>query len=85
LTNDFLNRKLLINRSRITELTGREPRHYCYPSGVYRPQFLPWLARHDVSSATTCDPGLAHARATRSCCRDFWMLRPYRLLNSRAG
>src|SRR5678815_647392 len=59
----LFEQELLINRSRITELTGREPRHYCYPSGVYRPQFLPWLARHDVSSATTCDPGLAHARA----------------------
>jgi peptidoglycan/xylan/chitin deacetylase (PgdA/CDA1 family) len=47
------------NRSRIHELTGGDPVHFCYPSGVYRPAFLPWLRQERVVSATTCDAGLA--------------------------
>jgi peptidoglycan/xylan/chitin deacetylase (PgdA/CDA1 family) len=33
--------------------------HFCYPSGEYRREFLPWLSEEDVRTATTCDPGLA--------------------------
>ena len=40
-------------------LSGRSARHFCYPSGVYEPEFLPWLAAEEVISATTCDPGMA--------------------------
>jgi peptidoglycan/xylan/chitin deacetylase (PgdA/CDA1 family) len=47
------------NRQRITELTGRVPAHFCYPSGLYAPEFLPWLNDEGVVSATTCDPGIA--------------------------
>jgi peptidoglycan/xylan/chitin deacetylase (PgdA/CDA1 family) len=47
------------NRSRIHELTATQPVHFCYPSGIYRPSFLPWLREEHVVSATTCDTGLA--------------------------
>jgi len=47
------------NRSAIRALTGTEPVHFCYPSGVYRLAFLPWLRQEQVVSATTCDTGLA--------------------------
>ncbi len=40
-------------------LSAQSTRHFCYPSGVYEPEFLPWLAAEDVISATTCDPGIA--------------------------
>lgn len=50
------------NRERIQALTGDDPRHFCYPSGAYEPEFLPWLAETGVISATTCDPGLASRR-----------------------
>jgi peptidoglycan/xylan/chitin deacetylase (PgdA/CDA1 family) len=40
-------------------LSGRSTRHFCYPSGVYEPEFLPWLQAENVVSATTCDPGMA--------------------------
>ena len=50
------------NRKHIVRITGVEPRHFCYPSGVWRPQFLPWLSSLGVISATTCEPALATRR-----------------------
>lgn len=46
------------NRQAITDLTGVEPKHFCYPSGEYSPRHPEWLARLGIMSATTCDPGL---------------------------
>jgi peptidoglycan/xylan/chitin deacetylase (PgdA/CDA1 family) len=40
-------------------LSGPSASHFCYPSGVYEPEFLPWLASEKVISATTCDRGIA--------------------------
>jgi peptidoglycan/xylan/chitin deacetylase (PgdA/CDA1 family) len=36
--------------------------HFCYPSGLYQPTFLPWLTEAGVVSAVTCVPGLASNR-----------------------
>ena len=47
------------NRLTIHKATANEPVHFCYPSGVYRAAFLPWLRAENVVSATTCDSGLA--------------------------
>jgi peptidoglycan/xylan/chitin deacetylase (PgdA/CDA1 family) len=47
------------NRARLASATGDVKRHFCYPSGAYRPEFLPWLASEEIVSATTCDTGLA--------------------------
>jgi peptidoglycan/xylan/chitin deacetylase (PgdA/CDA1 family) len=49
------------NRERLRELTGQTAEHFCYPGGVYDPQFLPWLEEEGVKSATTCDISLATA------------------------
>ncbi|HZQ70128.1 MAG TPA: polysaccharide deacetylase family protein [Terriglobales bacterium] len=38
---------------------GKLAQHFCYPSGVYREQFIPWLQAENVLSATTCDVALA--------------------------
>lgn len=54
-------REILDNRARLAEL-GSAPealRHFCYPSGDYAGEFLPWLSELGVASATTCVPGLA--------------------------
>ena len=53
------------NRSTIHLATATDPVHFCYPSGVHRPAFLPWLRKENVVSATTCDAGLA-ARTSES-------------------
>ena len=51
------------NRSMIQKATATEPVHFCYPSGVYHPAFLPWLRKENVVSATTCDAGLAERQS----------------------
>ncbi len=56
---DLFIREIRDNRDCIRELTGKEPVHFCYPSGHYLPEFLPWLRELGVESATTCEAGLA--------------------------
>ena len=50
------------NRHSLQKL-GETAIHFCYPSGVYRPEFLHWLQTENVVSATTCDSGLASRRS----------------------
>jgi peptidoglycan/xylan/chitin deacetylase (PgdA/CDA1 family) len=47
------------NRASILSMTGKTPSHFCYPNGVYKRMFVPWLREANVASATTCAPGLA--------------------------
>jgi peptidoglycan/xylan/chitin deacetylase (PgdA/CDA1 family) len=51
-------REISENRDRIRALTGRQASHFCYPSGIYRTEFVGWLEKEKVISATTCDAGL---------------------------
>jgi peptidoglycan/xylan/chitin deacetylase (PgdA/CDA1 family) len=64
------NRELFIreiedNRKSIQAMTGKRALHFCYPSGVHDPAFLPWLKESGVVSATTCEPGLASTNSDR--------------------
>ena len=47
------------NRKSLPE-GAKAAKHFCYPSGVYREQFIPWLQAENVISATTCDVALAN-------------------------
>ena len=53
------------NRQRIEQMTGKQARHFCYPSGVYDRAFLPWLEQCGVMSATTCEVGFASVNSHR--------------------
>jgi peptidoglycan/xylan/chitin deacetylase (PgdA/CDA1 family) len=52
-------REITDNRKAIASMTGKTPTHFCYPSGVHKRAFVPWLREAGVVSATTCVPGLA--------------------------
>jgi peptidoglycan/xylan/chitin deacetylase (PgdA/CDA1 family) len=47
------------NRTWLNQMAGGVPDHFCYPSGIYHPEFLGWLRDLGVRSATTCDTGIA--------------------------
>jgi peptidoglycan/xylan/chitin deacetylase (PgdA/CDA1 family) len=57
----YLARDLHDNEIRIEQFTGRRPLHFCYPRGDCHDVLSECLRLHDVRSATTCMPGLAHA------------------------
>lgn len=55
----LFRREIEDNRQRIESMIGKRPRHFCYPSGMYRQEFVSWLKQEGVKSATTCDVGFA--------------------------
>ena len=59
LDRELFLREIEDNRTGIREMTGKNPTHFCYPSGVYDLKFLPWLREAGVISATTCESGFA--------------------------
>ncbi len=59
----FFRKEIQENRERLESMTKRDAVHFCYPSGEYHSQFLPWLAAEGVVSAATCNPGLATPRS----------------------
>lgn len=56
---DLFIREIEENRRALERRTGRAATHFCYPSGVHKPEFFPWLRAAQVATATTCDPALA--------------------------
>jgi peptidoglycan/xylan/chitin deacetylase (PgdA/CDA1 family) len=58
LSQNLFRKEIQDNRHALGQL-GEKAIHFCYPSGVYRPEFLAWLRMENVVSATTCDAGLA--------------------------
>jgi peptidoglycan/xylan/chitin deacetylase (PgdA/CDA1 family) len=56
-------REITENGARIRALTGVGAVHFCYPSGIWKPEFGEWLAEEGVISATTCETGMATRRS----------------------
>ena len=53
-------REIRDNRSKLREMiSAASPSHFCYPSGEYHLEFLPWLEKEGIVSATTCEQDLA--------------------------
>lgn len=57
-------REIEDNRARLERATGRPAIHFCYPSGVHFPEFLPWLSALGVRTATTTIAALADRTST---------------------
>jgi len=58
LDQGLFRKEIQDNRRSLRQL-GEKAIHFCYPSGIYRQEFLSWLQMEGVVSATTCDAGLA--------------------------
>jgi peptidoglycan/xylan/chitin deacetylase (PgdA/CDA1 family) len=56
---ELFRREIRDNRTRISEIISGERKHFCYPSGAWRPEFVGWLQKESIISATTCDTGFA--------------------------
>jgi len=56
-----VEREIEENRAVLDPLAGGKRRHFCYPSGFYRPEQLPWLTDFGIESAVTCVRGLNDA------------------------
>ena len=56
---DGLLQDIRVNRDLIASTTGRIPRHFCYPNGIYHRHQVRYLRACGVETATTCDPGMA--------------------------
>jgi len=46
------------NRRRLEQWTGQKCEHFCYPSGHYREEQIPWLEKMAIKSATTVKAGM---------------------------
>ena len=73
LDEGLFTREIRENRQRLIASTGNVPIHFCYPSGRYREEFLPWLKAEQIVSATTCDYGMATRDCNHYTCRDYWI------------
>ena len=58
----LLAREIADNRKWLKDVRPSPATHFCYPSGVYRPEFPDWLKDWDVASAVTTEAGMASAR-----------------------
>ena len=55
----IFEREIADNREWMKRVRAGDLRHFCYPGGVYRQEFLPWLREWKMVSATTCEAGVA--------------------------
>jgi len=63
--NDSLAEEIAKNSECIQELTGRIPKHFCYPSGRYTSDLWPVLEKCGIASATTTDIGFVDEKTPR--------------------
>ncbi len=83
---DLFVREIVDNARRIAEITGRKPSHFCYPSGVTSPAFLPGLGECGIERATTCTyRGWPGPLPIRFSCPAIWTVAAWTGSISRAG
>jgi peptidoglycan/xylan/chitin deacetylase (PgdA/CDA1 family) len=61
----LMTRELRDNITRIQQITGRRPAHFCYPNGVFNANYFPLLEQEGFRSATTCERALATRKGHR--------------------
>ena len=68
---ELFRREIRDNRAYFASVSGGERKHFCYPSGAYRPEFLEWLPGRESFPRPPATPGLQLWRATHYCFRDW--------------
>ena len=63
LDRELFLREIRENQAYMAAMLGHAPTHFCYPSGIWHREFLPWLKEAGVRSATTGDLGIAEPLA----------------------
>lgn len=53
------------NRSILDAVTGKQTKHFCYPSGIWSEKQWPWLSEAGVQSAVTTDLGLNSPKTSK--------------------
>ncbi len=64
-------REIADNRAALRQWIAHEPRHFCYPSGLWEERQWQWLDSMQVKSSTTCVPGLNSHATPRHALRRF--------------
>jgi peptidoglycan/xylan/chitin deacetylase (PgdA/CDA1 family) len=65
LQRDLFLKEIEDNRRAIAAVSAAPAVHFCYPSGLCRPEFREFLRSAGVDSAVTTEPGLAEIRTDR--------------------
>jgi peptidoglycan/xylan/chitin deacetylase (PgdA/CDA1 family) len=53
------------NKEHIEKITGRIPKHFCYPSGIYDKNQFDLLSKLEIKTATTVNLGLCSTRSNK--------------------
>lgn len=59
----LFRREIEDNRRALNEWVSTSTGHFCYPSGIYNPAFMPWLKNNQIVSATTCDVAMSSPKS----------------------
>lgn len=70
-SEEAVRQEIKDNRDFLQGLVEKPLRHLCYPSGVWSRRLWPWLADLQITSATTCMPGLNGPETPRLALRRF--------------
>ena len=62
---EAMRAELRENMDRVEEITGRRPRHFCFPSGNHLRDHFPVLEQEGLLSAVTCQAGIASRASER--------------------
>jgi peptidoglycan/xylan/chitin deacetylase (PgdA/CDA1 family) len=56
--SDLADHEIEKNANKINQLLAKPMSHFCYPSGVWSKEHWPVLMKHNIKTATTCEPRL---------------------------
>jgi peptidoglycan/xylan/chitin deacetylase (PgdA/CDA1 family) len=71
LDREGIHKEIMENKIILQSLLQTPLQHFCYPSGVWAIECLPWLAELGIRSAVTCEVGMNYPYTPRLSLRRF--------------